>query len=535
MKIAAIYARKSKITEKGDSIDNQIRLCKNYLSALGILNVLIYSDEGFSGKDTDRPEFKRLIQDAKNKSFDLIICYKLDRISRNVSDFSTLISRLDKLKISFISVVEQFDTTTAMGKAMMYITSVFSQLERETISQRIMDNMYSLAEKGYWLGGEPPTGYTNQRVSRSSNGREHTYAILKPIEEEVELIKLIFSKYLSLGSLSQVEKYMLSKNIKTKRNKYWSKAAIKTVIENPCYVKSTLEVIKFLNSKGISTYGEADGLHGFLIYKKRRGKNGSINDISEWIYAISEHEGIIESEDWIKAQELSLKNKKKMPAAGSSNVALLSGLIRCKQCGSFMRVAYGEKNKTSGKKNYYYMCSLKHNSGKTRCSSKNVNGKDLDEVIIGKVNELSINKKIFISELNKYSSEIQEQTESTSIYKISNKIDKNNTSIANLINNIGLTTEEDMVKLLFIKIEELKSENLKLNNEIESFNKGLKQQEKIIANNINFIKNLKDVSTIIYDEDIKEQKRLIGSIIEKVYVDGDNGSVRIKFKTNNMI
>ena len=96
---------------------------------------------------------------CREKQIKCIVCYRLDRISRNVSDYSNLITELNKLDISFISVTEKFDTTSNMGRAMMYIASVFAQLERETIAERIRDNMLELAKDGRWLGGNPPTGY----------------------------------------------------------------------------------------------------------------------------------------------------------------------------------------------------------------------------------------------------------------------------------------------------------------------------------------------------------------------------------------
>lgn len=103
------------------------------------------------------------MQDAKANKFDYLVCYRLDRISRNVSDFSTLIEKLNKLDISFISIKEQFDTSTPMGRAMMFISSVFAQLERETIAERIKDNMYELARTGRWLGGKTPHGFSSKK------------------------------------------------------------------------------------------------------------------------------------------------------------------------------------------------------------------------------------------------------------------------------------------------------------------------------------------------------------------------------------
>ena len=112
MKIAAIYSRKSIITTKGESMLNQIELCKHEGNHLGIDKFIIYEDEGFSGKDIKRPQFQKMLCAAKEKEFNVLICYRLDRISRNISDFSTLINELDSLHISFISVNEQFDTST---------------------------------------------------------------------------------------------------------------------------------------------------------------------------------------------------------------------------------------------------------------------------------------------------------------------------------------------------------------------------------------------------------------------------------------
>ncbi len=191
-----------------------------------------------------------------------------------------------------------------MGKAMMYICSVFSQLERETISQRVCDNMYSLATNGYWLGGEFPFGFSSSRKNfTDSSGKNRSYSELIPIEKEINLVKLIFNKYIELGSLSQVEKYLLQNNIKTRRGKDWSKASIKNIISNPVYVKANDKTIEYFKSQGIKTYGEPDDIHGILIYKKRKGKSGKIRNPDEWIYAVSTHEGIIDSDSWLEVQK----------------------------------------------------------------------------------------------------------------------------------------------------------------------------------------------------------------------------------------
>ncbi|MDK0591942.1 recombinase family protein [Clostridium perfringens] len=534
MKTAAIYARRSKVVETGDSIENQIQLCTNYLKNIGINNTLIYSDEGFSGKNTERPGFVRLMNDAKQKKFDTLVCYKVDRLSRNIGDFSNLINELEKNEISFISVIEQFDTRAAMGKAMMYICSVFSQLERETISQRVCDNMYSLATNGYWLGGEFPFGFSSSRKNfTDSSGKNRSYSELIPIEKEINLVKLIFNKYIELGSLSQVEKYLLQNNIKTRRGKDWSKASIKNIISNPVYVKANDKTIEYFKSQGIKTYGEPDDIHGILIYKKRKGKSGKIRNPDEWIYAVSTHEGIIDSDSWLEVQKIAEINKYKAPALGSSHKALLSGIIRCAQCGSSMRVSYGVPNKLTKKRKHYYMCTLKHNSGKVRCASKNVDGPEVDKLVINKLKELSLDKSYLVQRLKDYKESFATSSENILSKNIQNEISKNKEQIDNLVNNITLTEDPQLVQILLDKLTKLKSKSVELTNSLNKLNDELAKQDILINNCDNIIQKLKNLSTLIDDLDVPQKRTLLSSVIDKVFVNGDTGAVKIKFKSFN--
>lgn len=532
MKTAAIYARRSKVVETGDSIETQIQLCTNYLKNIGITNTLVYSDEGFSGKDTDRPNFIKLMEDAKKNKFQILICYKLDRLSRNIGDFSNLINDLERYNISFISVVEQFDTGSAMGKAMMYICSVFSQLERETISKRVCDNMYALAENGYWLGGECPCGYTSKRnVIIDASGKNRSYAELIPVETEIQVVKLLFNKYLELGSLSKVEKYTLQNNIKTRRGKDWSKTTIKNILTNPVYVKADNNVVDYFKSLGITTYGVVNNLNGILIYKKRKGKNGTLRNPSEWIYAVSNHEGIIESSTWLQIQKMTEINKLRAPNIGCSNTALLSGMIRCAKCGTFMRVCYGQPSKSTGKRKYYYACTMKHNSGKVRCSNRNADGPELDRLIINKLKELSLDKNILIKRLKEYKNSLVDSSENYIYKNLKDSISQNKEQTANILNTLSLTTDENVVKMLLDKLSNLKDEEIKLTESLSNLTHELEKQNSLINNCDSLISKLKNFSSLIDSLDIKGQKQLVASVIDRVFVNGDTGAVKIKFKT----
>ena len=168
-----IYSRKSKFTGKGESIENQIELCRQYIAMHfgedASENVLVYEDEGFSGGNLARPQFKKMMKDSQKIAFAAIVVYRFDRISRNIGDFAKLIEDLGDRNIDFISIREQFDTSSPMGRAMMYIASVFSQLERETIAERIRDNMHELSKTGRWLGGTTPTGYASESLQAQTH------------------------------------------------------------------------------------------------------------------------------------------------------------------------------------------------------------------------------------------------------------------------------------------------------------------------------------------------------------------------------
>ena len=236
-----IYSRKSKFTGKGESIENQIEMCRQYIRLQfgddAAEQALVYEDEGFSGGTLERPQFKKMMADAKEKSFRAIVVYRLDRISRNIGDFAKLIEQLNKMKIDFISIKEQFDTSSPMGRAMMYISSVFSQLERETIAERIRDNMHELSKTGRWLGGNTPTGYESESVSHVTiDGKTKRACKLKILPEEIGIVKLIYDKFLETGSLTKTETYLLQNGYTTKNGKQFTRFAVKGILSNPVYL-----------------------------------------------------------------------------------------------------------------------------------------------------------------------------------------------------------------------------------------------------------------------------------------------------------
>ena len=407
----AIYSRKSKFTGKGESIGSQIELCKEYIrlhyGEEALERVILYEDEGFSGGNTNRPAFQKMLSAAKERRFCALVVYRLDRISRNISDFSGLIEELTRLDIAFISIREQFDTATPMGRAMMYIASVFSQLERETIAERIRDNMHELAKTGRWLGGVTPTGYDSESVeSVTVDGKRKKACKLKLIPQEAETVKLIFDLFLENCSLTKTEAELLKRDRKTKNGRSFTRFALKGILQNPVYVIADEEAYRYFTEKDsdlFSALSEFDGVHGLLAYNRTdQGKGGAkrYNPVAEWIVSVGQHPGLIPGKRWVRVQELLEQNKSKAYRRPRSNESLLTGLLFCR-CGSRMYPKLGKRRMADGSPVFSYVCKLKERSQKSRCRVRNVSGNALDQMVVEQIKQLEEDGGSFLVQMEK--------------------------------------------------------------------------------------------------------------------------------------
>jgi DNA invertase Pin-like site-specific DNA recombinase len=316
-KMTAIYSRKSRFTGKGESIENQVALCRRYLQLHGgeEPSICVYEDEGFSGGTLERPQFKKMMADAKAGNLSAIVVYRLDRISRNIGDFAGLIQTLNEQKIAFISIREQFDTTAPMGRAMMYITSVFSQLERETIAERIRDNMHELAKTGRWLGGITPTGYASRQVQRVAvDGKTHRACQLEIVPEEKTVVEMIYHIFLLTQSLTETERRLAEGGFKTKNGRAFSRFSIRAILTNPVYVRADSDARDYFAFCGAEIFApddRFDGVGGLLAYNRteqRPGKTNHLRPVLEWIISVGTHPGLITGADWVKVQEILAQN-----------------------------------------------------------------------------------------------------------------------------------------------------------------------------------------------------------------------------------
>lgn len=237
----AIYTRKS--TNEGleqdfNSLDAQRASCAAYVQSQSLEGWQVieqpYDDGGFSGGSMERPALNQLIADIERGHVDIVVVYKVDRLTRSLTDFAKLVDVFDKRAVSFISVTQSFNTTTSMGRLTLNVLLSFAQFEREVTAERIRDKFKASKEKGMWMGGRPPLGYDVRNRKLVNN------------DDEAETVREIFEQYVRIGSVSGLQKHLEKRNI---RSNFWTtqkgvetggkpfgRGALYTLLQNPIYI-----------------------------------------------------------------------------------------------------------------------------------------------------------------------------------------------------------------------------------------------------------------------------------------------------------
>ena len=533
----AIYSRKSKFTGKGESIGNQVELCREYVrNFFGeeyAEACVVFEDEGFSGGNLNRPAFRDMMDGVRKHQFKAIVVYRLDRISRNISDFTSLIDELTKLEVSFVSIREQFDTSTPMGRAMMFIISVFSQLERETIAERIRDNMHELAKTGRWLGGNAPTGFKSEAVSKVTvDGKTRKSFKLVPIPEEAEIPKMIFDLYTETDSLTAVEAELLRRRIKTKQGKDFTRFAIKAILQNPVYMVADKDAYNYFTEReaDVCFPKEAfEGSCGIMAYNRtdqEKGKTTILLPVSEWIIALGQHPGLVPSKQWIKVQESLDRNKSKAYRKPRNNEALLTGLIYC-ACGERMYPKLSKRKTAEGDPIYTYVCKMKERSKRERCDRRNANGNVLDMAIIEQIKMLTEHDSSFIAQLEKsrqfYTGSRQEYE--AQLAKLKEEYRENEKTINGLIDSLAMVADS-VAKPRFLKrIEELTETNREVENRIHEL-EGLTSANSLSDMEFDLLRQMLSMfRTNIDGMSVEEKRAAIRTVVRKVIWDGVNAHV----------
>ncbi|SFR56782.1 recombinase family protein [Anaeromicropila populeti] len=483
MKTIAIYCRQSIDKLDSVSIEAQIEQCKRYLDSD---NYEVYFDKGWSGKHISRPKMNQLVQDIKNDKISKVIAYRLDRISRNIVDFGNLLTLFSEYNVDFASATENFDTSTPIGRAMVYIVMVFAQLERETIAARIKDNYKFRSSTGkYFMGGNVPFGYESQKAI--VDGKKAS--IIVPDENNAKILEDIFDAFIAGESLYNIAHKLNINGIRTASNKMFYENAIRRILQNITPCAADEKIYNYLFSLGYKISNPVEdftGDNGMCIFFKNKNRNEE-NDISEHVVVVGIHKPIIQSEKYIRAQILLGKNSKTMSKKRSKQ-SFLAGLCTCVECGK----SFGLKSSSRYK---YYCCRGRQTTG--MCNNRlYIRADEFEKAVIEQC----------INYLNQFS-HTKEEVELEQIPDNTNSIALIEQQIANLIENIGKGNSV-VDELLTNKITSLQ-------NQIDSF-RVEKEKEivgKVEAREINDLKSIfQDFDSLDIDKKILNIRKIVKNI-----------------------
>lgn len=380
-----IYARKSVYRDNSDSVQVQVKSCRDYAKLMfngQTLEFKIYDqDEGFSGKNTSRPSFQELMNDVRHDRLDTVMVYKLDRISRSVKDFSDTYDTLSRHHVAFLSVKESFDTSTPIGRTVMYILAAFAQLERENTSERVADSMLALGASGKWSGGTLPAGMSS--VRKMVGDKQHSFLVVD--ENRIGTVKLIYDTFLSGMSITKLERYLRDNGIKTENGKFFSTSQLSNILSNPVYCSNDPEAWLYFSEKGYALPDQKlfDGTKGLMAYGKTAQRSRHIKS-DHWSVSIGIHAPVIPASDWIRVQNRFGQNR--MYRDNKYEIGILKGVIRCK-CGARIDIRTYKKNSSFFS---YYYCSAMSRKGKEFCNTGYVKTHEVDGIFIEKLTEMKL-------------------------------------------------------------------------------------------------------------------------------------------------
>lgn len=330
---AAIYIRVSTNHQVDrDSLPLQREELINYAKyVLNIEDYEVFEDAGFSAKNTDRPGYQKMMKLVRSGVFSHILVWKLDRISRNLLDFAAMYDELKRLGVTFISKNEQFDTSTAIGEAMLKIILVFAELERKMTSERVTATMLSRASKGIWNGGRIPYGY-------SYDFKEHSFSIC-PEEQKAAL--LMCDLYESSNSLLYVSRELNEKGYRTRAGNLWSPVPIRKILTNPFNTGSYVYNQTSMNNTGTQV----------------------TNNKEKFVVIEDHHPALFSKERQEKIITRLSRNAKSRSGAHNTvnrkNTHVFSGLIFCENCGMMLTSSTGKKMAGDGWRPSIYLCPSK--------------------------------------------------------------------------------------------------------------------------------------------------------------------------------
>jgi site-specific DNA recombinase len=373
----AIYTRKS--TSEGldqdfTSLDAQREAAESYIASQRNEGWLAlpdrYDDAGYTGANVERPALQKLLSDIKDGRVDCIVVYKVDRLSRSLLDFTQLLEVFEKNSVTFVSVTQNFNTNTSMGRLTLNILLSFAQFEREIISERTRDKMAAGRRKGKWLGGRPVLGYDLDRENHK----------LIVNEKEAETVREIFDLYIKERSLLSVAIRLNDKGYETKKFVTKSGKVLGEEKFKNTYIQHIIKNVLYI---------------------------GKVKYMGQLYQGL--HEPIVGEDVFKKAQEILASNRvARQSSKNTKNIGLLNHLLRCKACNSIMFHTY------SAKGNYkyrYYVCMNAQKRGYSYCPTRSVNAQAIEDAVIDALRKIACDSKVQEQSIKSLRESLQEEIE----------------------------------------------------------------------------------------------------------------------------
>lgn len=350
----AIYTRKSSeegLQQEFNSLDAQRESGESYIQSQAHEGWTLvddhYDDGGFTGGNMERPALGRLIADIQAGQIDCVVVYKVDRLSRSLLDFAKMMETFERHRVAFVSVTQQFNTSTSMGRLMLNVLFSFAQFEREVISERTRDKIAAARRKGKWSGGMPVLGY-------DVDPRTHKLIVN---EAEAQQVRATFELYLQQETLLSTAEELARRGWVNKR---WT--------------------TRKGNTRGGQPFGKGR-LHKLLTNVVYLGKIRYKSEIHQ-----GEQEALVSSEVWERVQTLLKQNSRgEGTRLGLRFDALLKGLFRCGPCGCALSPAHTTKNHTCYR---YYVCVHAQQRGWKSCPTKSVAAEPVERFVIEQLRAL---------------------------------------------------------------------------------------------------------------------------------------------------
>ena len=374
-----LYARKSVERENSISCETQLEYCKMMIRPEEREEkVITFVDNGFSGGNVNRDGFQKMMRLVRQGKVRKVIVYKLDRISRSLSDFVNILQEFKEHEVEFVSSQESFDTSSPYGEMIVKLLMVFAEFERTSIINRVTQAYAHRSEMGFYMGGRQPYGFElAPTVIHNVKTKK-----LSPIPAEVEQVRYLFEVYAQESvSLRRLLNILVAEGKQPLNGSSWTTAKLSTLLKNPIYVKADSDVYDYYDRHGVQMVTDVSlftGEYGAQLYGHTK-HDPEAPDWSDMRLVLLTHSGIVDSDIWLKCQR-KLERNRQIGNSVSNPTSWLAGKVVCEKCGHTMTTIKGKLNK-SGEIRRYFNCTGR--SHKKTCTGPKVTiyAEDLENMV----------------------------------------------------------------------------------------------------------------------------------------------------------